>query len=391
MQASPVRRAGRGFVPARVGRVVAHGALGLVSAVALPACSFDLEKLYTAGTEPTGDAGVDAAVPDQLIELFRNSFAMSDDCVACALDRCADDNASCRADADCTAFTACVAERDTPAQRERCRARFADWLGDSKELLTRDVNGPFGSCVLSQYCADVCRSHDDVSCLGNYAWSAGTGAIKYRLRLTDTQYAPVAGAEVRVCAPDAPAKCSGTVVYTTDDDGIVDVPLQLSATGSFVGYLEVEHELLAKQLIRFGWPVAEGAVMNLPVIEQNVFIGILGYATTLGRQVDYDTRGMVQVRVTGCSGVALSGAALEVVGFEDDDQVATWFAGQGDLAPSFTATETSDLGAGGIINIPPGRVQLRVTVAASGRLVSDLTVPIRAGYVTTLLSVPTID
>jgi hypothetical protein len=376
-------------------RVVARGALGVLPALVLSACSFDLEKLYTAGTEPTDDAGVDASVPDELIELFRDSFAMSDECVTCARANCATENDSCRADEDCTGFTACIAERDTPAQRELCRARYASWLGESEYVLERDVNGPYGSCVLSQYCADVCRSHEDVSCLDTYTWPSGTGAITYRLRLTDIDYAPVTDARVRVCGAannESIDTCSSDIVYTSDENGVVDLPLQLSAGGGFVGYLEIEGGRLVKQLVRFGWPVSQGAVMNLPVIDRNSLGGVFLVAQGQlppEQQVDLTTRGMVQVRVSSCSGVPLDGAVIKVLGLEDDPKVATWYAGSGsDIAPSFSATETNDLGAAGTINIPPSRPTLQVSLAGSGRIVSDMTVPIRAGYITTVLAVP---
>lgn len=394
MPAASVHRVARGRPP-RLRLLRGARAALVLGAASATACSFDLDKLYAAGRD--GDAGtggeVDAGAPEDLIELFADSYALSDDCVACARDNCADENAACRADEDCTSFTACVAERDTPAQRELCRARSASWLGEPASLLDRDINGPFAMCVLSRYCADVCRSHEDVSCLGTYAWPAGNSAITYRLRLTDTDYVAVPDASVRVCAANNHEVCSSTTVYTSDQDGIVDLPLQLSAGGGFVGYLEIKGPRLADQLVRFGWPVAEGAVMNLPVIDENVLVGVLGIAERqlpAAQQVNLTTRGMVQVRVSGCSGVPLDGAIITVEGLADDEQVATWYAGSGnDIAPSFSATETNDLGAAGTINIPPGRPHLQVALAASGRLVSDLIVPIRAGYITTVLAVPT--
>jgi hypothetical protein len=373
-----------------------RGAL-VLAPLAAAGCTFDFDKLYAndaglsdASSDASRDADASAETPDELITLFRESFALSDECVACAQSECAEANTRCRDDADCSALTRCIATRDTPAQRESCRASAWDWLAEPDTLFDRDVNGPFGNCVFLQRCAEACKSREDVSCVDKYEWDPTTGKVTYRLRLSDTVYEPVAGAQLRVCQETDAASCTGPTasrVYTSDANGIVDVPLPISVAGGFVGYLQITGAMLQPQLVRFGWPVSRGAVMNLPVISSQLLLGL----TALSDEPVDPTRGMLQVRMTGCSGSPLAGAVVSVTGQDKDPNILTWYtSGSGkDIAPDFDVDQTDALGAAGVINIPEGRTQVTVKESASGRVITQMWVPIRKNHITTVLGVPT--
>src|SRR4051812_8811184 len=85
---------------------VLGSALRLALGLAAIGCRYDVDKLYAhEEAEATED------VPEQLIELSLDKpfSTVDDECAACAEQKCAKVNTSCREDPECVALTRCVA------------------------------------------------------------------------------------------------------------------------------------------------------------------------------------------------------------------------------------------------------------------------------------------
>ncbi|MFM2416867.1 MAG: hypothetical protein RL385_1590 [Pseudomonadota bacterium] len=380
-------------------RIEPWGAAYLAVGTALSGCHYNLDELYV--TVPDAAVEEDAGDPPapatgELIDAFA-SYDLSDKCLACAVSKCSVAGEACSADPTCSAFTKCVGAEDSPAVREECRKNNWEWVSEGGKLATRDIGGPYAACVFQQQCASECGSHADLSCLGNYAWPFSSEVqLRYRLRFVDTNNLAVAGLKVKVCDGADPLRCSSPSASTADADGVVNLMLPVSATGAFSGYFEVALDdpspqvAIAPALVRLGWPVSQSGATSITVVRAQTFslLSLFAEGNPDAAPVD-DTRGMMQIRVTGCSGWALGGVSAGVAGQADDPIIKTWYAEDLDasLLPSFSKTSTSNLGAAGVINIPQGTAQLSLK-DENGMLVAASTVPIRPDFMTYVLVVP---
>lgn len=355
-------------------------------------CQYDLEKLYQHKTEVDGgggdvdagqdDGGVDAAVdsvPDHLIELWTDP-ALPDGCADCARSSCADVNASCKDDPDCLAFTRCVAKAQDPSAQNDCRADFAEWL--AQDITGRDIGGPYQMCVFQNSCASVCDSRDQRQCRGRYEWPLSTEkSVPLRLRLVEgLSSMPAAGVRIRACQPENPSECMPLTDWTTSDEqGVIELDVKLQL-GSFTGYFELEGADLYPTLLRFGWPIARELVTNVTVVSAANVALLESFASDIEM---LDDRGLLQLRVFGCNGIAQEDVAFSVD--MSDASTADWYAGQ-EILPDFNRPGTGERGAGGIVNVVPGR--RRVTATANDQKLASFSVPVRAQYMTVVFVVP---
>jgi hypothetical protein len=380
-------------------RIEPWGAGCLAVGTVLTGCHFNLDELYI--TVPDAAVEVDAGDPPapatgELIDAF-GSYHLSDKCIACAVSKCSAAGEDCSADPTCIAFTRCVGAEDSPAVRDECRKSHWEWVSEPGKLATRDVGGPYAACVFQQRCATECGSHADLSCLGNFDWPFNSEAqLRYRLRFVDTNNLAVAGLKVKVCDGADPLHCSSQSASTADADGVVNLMLPVSATGAFSGYFEVALDdpslqvAVAPALVRLAWPLSQSGATSLTVVRAQTFSLLSLFAQGNPDAAPVDTsRGMIQIRATGCSGWPLGGVSATVAGQADDPIIKSWYAEDLDasLLPSFSFRSTTNLGAAGIINIPPGSAQLSLK-NEKGELVGASVVPIRADYMTYVLMVP---
>lgn len=349
------------------------------------ACTYDIDKIFEYGAEPE-DGGADAdagepPLPADLIELWP-AGSVSEACIACAKDKCASVNASCRGDESCAALTRCVAQAENPADQYDCRADHVDWLAES--IQERDIGGPYQQCVFLSSCADACEAHAQLACTKQFNWPMVQGGetIPLHLRFVEgLNSKPVAGLTVRACPPEFTNECRalGEAAYTTDEDGVVHLEV-VAALGSFQGYLELTGAGIYPTLLRFGWPIARELVTNVAVISS---ANVNGLVFSSGIELDAD-RGLLQLRAFGCNGITAREIAFSVAG--GDERSRTWYTVGQDLAPVFSATVTADRGAGGIINVPEGRRQ--VTATHGEDVITSLSAPVRAGHMTIVVMLP---
>jgi hypothetical protein len=142
--------------------------------------------------------------------------------------------------------------------------------------------------------------------------------------------------------------------------------------------------------VRLAWPLSQSGATSLTVVRAQTFSLLSLFAQGNPDAAPVDTsRGMIQIRATGCSGWPLGGVSATVAGQADDPIIKSWYAEDLDasLLPSFSFSSTTNLGAAGIINIPPGSAQLSLK-NEKGELVGASVVPIRADYMTYVLMVP---
>jgi hypothetical protein len=355
-------------------------------AACLPAagCQYEIDKLFEhAEQEQKEDGGADAGeapLPAELIDLWAEG-SVSDECVACAKEKCGDVNAACRDDAECAALTRCVGEAQSPADQYDCRAEHIDWLVESVQ--ERDIGGPYQQCVFLNRCGNECDSHTQLSCTRQFDWPMTNDSIVMHLRFVEglNNSAPLVGLSVRACRAEDPLQCQpvDSPEFVTNEDGIVHLEVPPSL-GSFQGYLELSGAGIYPTLLRFGWPIAKELVTNVAVVNEENVNRLIWFSAV---EVDAD-RGLLQLRAFGCNGITARDISFEVAGA--DDRSKTWYTAAQDLAPIFDATSTADRGAGGIINVPGGR--RRVTASHEGELIASLTAPVRPGHMTIIVVPP---
>lgn len=346
------------------------------------ACTYDIDKIFEYAEQQDGgtvpDAG-DAPLPEHLIDLWEEG-RLSEACVACAKDSCADVNTSCREDAECAALTRCVARSDNPAAQNDCRAEHVEWLTQS--IQERDIGGPYQQCVFLSRCGNECDSHAQLACSGEFAWPMTTRKVPLHLRFVEGLVStPVAGLSVRACRAENAAECQGldTDEFITDEDGVVHLEVT-PALGGFQGYLELSGAGTYPTLLRFGWPIAAELVTNVAVISR---VSVAALVFSSGVELDED-RGLLQLRAFGCNGIAARDISFTVAG--GDEMSKTWYTVGQDLAPIFEATATADRGAGGIVNVPAGRRQVMATHGEE--VIASLSAPVRAGNMTVVVVLP---
>lgn len=360
------------------------GCLGLatvwgvaLSAVGSGGCEYDYDKLYAHGSGP-------AKVPDNLIELWRNESFASEACMACAREKCAAENTACHGDPECLALTTCVAASTDPATQNDCREKHVAWL--KEDIVGRDLGGPYHQCVFQDNCDEECGSHEALACLGDFSWpTTSEPSVPFTLRLLDAlSVKPAQGVTVRVCRPENANACQQLgETQVSDANGVVS--LQLGAPiRSFQGYLELDGGGLYPTLLRLGWPVAEEGVTNVTVIDQSS----VEASIALGGKRMEDDRGLLQLRAFGCMGIGVSGVSFDVDEGATDALTEAWYTFGTETLPSFDATETSQLGVGGIINVKEGRRIVTATLADSNEVMSSLSVPVRRGFMTIVLMMP---
>ena len=291
-----------------------------------------------------------------------------------------DRDASCRDDAECAELTRCVAKAENPADQYDCRAQHVEWL--SKSIQERDIGGPYQQCVFLSACASECDAHSQLACTGNYDWPMSNAVVPLHLRFVEgLESNPVAGLSVRACRTENPLECqpADSTEHITNDDGVVDLEVQPSL-GGFQGYLELSGAGIYPSLLRFGWPIAKEVVTNVAVVSKTN-VSLLSFSA--GVELDKQ-RGLLQLRAFGCYGISTRDVSFEVDG--TDETTATWYTTAQDLLPSFEATSTADRGAGGIINVLPGR--RRVTATHEGELIASLSAPVRPEHMTIVVLLP---
>ena len=354
-------------------------------------CQFDFDELYVYRSPDggmmeadAGDSG-DAAKPPRsshLIGLWGDYPTVDDECIRCAESACAQAEAECRADPECVEFTRCVAENPTPAGQNGCRWRHLAWV-TSGDVVQRDVNGPYGQCVFRDLCVNECEGAADLACLQNYAWPmTAEQSVPLDLTVNDSQdfSRMLPNVTVKVC-PEGDTLCSTPLsTGVTDERGRVQLQLPSLFSRAFTGFLELQGGGITPTLLKFAWNIGGPTVQLITPIHSatyDFFVKILPFT------ID-ETRGVLQTRMLGCSALTTRGVSFSSDGLDAESR--SWYVENG--VPSFTATQTSVLGAGGVFNVPPGYQLVTATRASDGVVVGRANAPVRPGFVTIVIFEP---
>lgn len=345
------------------------------------ACQYDIDKIYKHQPIEKPDE-----VPAHLIDLWTDE-QLSEECKTCARRECAVENTTCRDDPQCLAFTTCVAKADNPAAQNDCRAEHTAWLRE--EITLRDVGGPYHTCVFLNECATPCDSRKQLSCTRDFDWPlVSDTSVGLHLRLVDglASNKPAAGVRVRACQSENALSCLPLSDWvTSDEDGVVDLDVRLQL-GQFHGYLELEGGGLYPTLLRFGWPIAREMTTNITVVDNGTATllveGVLPPVPTPASVTK--ERGFLQTRMFGCTGIPGKDVSFQCDGA--DQYTQDWYTVGQEPYPNFDVRVTGDRGAGGIINVVPGR--RLITTLHEGEVISKFSAPVRAGYMTILFIFP---
>jgi hypothetical protein len=368
--------------------------IALLACLALSACHYDLDELFEGEILDGGmsdDGGMQSDVPAQLIELWKDKpySSYSAACAACAATKCAAVNTSCKGDAQCLAFTKCIAQGTDPVTQSLCRAQHAGWL--SEDVLARDVGGPYAQCVLQDRCTEECGSRTNFSCVGKFAWPTNDGDIPFRFRFNEAFTGEeVADMLVKVCRADDLHCAAPTFMDFTDANGEVALTLR-TALRSFQGYLELTKKTdkmdtsIYPSLVRLGWPITQEGVTNITVInESSVALNV-----AISQVAPDPNRGLLQVRFYSCTGYAAPGVSFTTS--LADEASRYWYADV-DGVPNFMETRTYMIGAGGVINAIEGRHTITSTYSTDNGVtitkVGETAAPVRAGWMTIVLVPP---
>jgi hypothetical protein len=348
----------------------------------LGACKYDLDKIYSHETEDAGAGDSGTVTYTNLIDNFVGSMQVDAKCAACAKKKCKTAETTCAADAECKSLVECSAQSLDPDTLADCRAQHIAWVG--KDAVENWLGGPYYSCVFSESCAAECGAHGDWRCLKNYGWlkaPSSTRKVKLQVRLTDPDYNPAADVHVKVCKSDDIACNLPSAEGDSDADGNVTVELPTTFLNQFLGYLELSgNPVWYPTLVQFGWPMARNGVMPVKIVSTdrvNLLVAAGGMPTS-------PDRGQLQLRMFGCEGVGMRG-----VSFASDQTDATSLAWYFENpTASFTRTDTSDDGNGGIINVKAGANIVTATRTSDKTLVAKTTAPVRAGFLTIVFLAP---
>ncbi len=366
-------------------------ALVLAALFLSSACQLDMNDLYEytpAVDRDAGDGGSDgdgslALRSSHLIGLWGDYPAVDDECVRCAETSCAQAEADCRADPECVEFTRCVAETPNPAGQMACRARHLEWV-TSGDVLVRDLNGPYGQCVFRDACVSECDGSNDLTCLQTYAWPmTPEQTVPLDLMLNDSQdmQRPLEGVKVKACS-EGDTSCDNPVATgETDARGYIHLDLPTSFTRSFTGFFQLEGAGIYPTLLKFSWNLGGPTTQVLTLISKET---LAFFATNFLQLTLDETRGMLQTRMLGCSGIPTRGISFSSTGA--DAKTKYWYVDNG--IPSLTATETGVLGAGGTVNLLPGYQTVSATRVSDEVTVARTNAPVQAGFVTIIVFEP---
>ncbi len=353
------------------------------------ACQYDLDKLYRhdrAGlSNGRRDAGIDAgsgpSVPAHLIDLFAREAFVDEGCRACVNRNCAKAEASCRADQACLDLSVCASQGVAPLNPDKltaCRQEQAAWCAE--DMVARNLGGPFYTCAFRDNCAEQCNTSSDWSCLGQYTWG-GTNdpSVPLHLRLYDALTgAPAAKVIVTVCLSSDVACVSPSSAQETDDDGVVTLDLP-TPRHRFFDHLRIEGEDWFPTIVQFGYPIVRETVVPLPIVTD---ANVRGSIFISGVNPD-ETRGLLQLRMYGCSGVPMRDVSFTSSKADADSR--TWYY-DGQTVQFDSLTKTTTYGNGGIINVGEGLNE--VTAMRGGEVVARTNAPVRSGFLTIVLLAP---
>lgn len=300
---------------------------------------------------------------------------LGDACGACVRQACLPELAACVGPspaeegvgpASCERLEWCVRGERAPSP--------VSWTSCSAILPTPQSQADLHDCFRDR-CHDECHDGAEWRCVGDYEWLAPeTFAFSQRVRLFDSYGAgAVAGARVRAYEPCLNAERQPSEGWLTDATGVAE--LELDGSVGFQGCLHVEAEGYFPTELRSTRPYTGRGTTNWGLVPANlvsVFEELL--------QMTYDPEaGVVIVSAQDCLSVPASNAEVSLTAFDGSTQQVFYNV---DGYPARDPGGATD-GQAFLVNVPPGLATLTLR-DASGALLSDLTLQVRAGWVHSL-------
>lgn len=194
---------------------------------------------------------------------------------------------------------------------------------------------------------------------------------------------PLEGLTVRVCQM-ADRDCANPVTEgTSDANGEVTVQLPMGTTG-FVGYGEITGGDILPTIGMANVPIVTERLepVQIVLVKESELRMLV---TVLGGTFD-ETRGHLSVYAWDCAQKLAPGASIQVDSPATDTGVF-YFDDEG--MPVKDATSTASFGLAGSYNVPVGDVTLSATVTATGAPMGKAATFTRAGWLTSVVFLPT--
>lgn len=229
------------------------------------------------------------------------------DCDACAADKCTDELAVCAADEVCSSWLADIRARPNPlAAYDRYKIESELLWQVNHKLPSASLDALTNLKDCAGKCLEPCRLGQDFACVGQFDWDLPQPTV---LRTRITNYGAPVSARVLACL-DADQCNEPLSSGTTDSAGFTE--LQIDADESQrgpVGYFRVlsqDERSLAWQYSQTR-PLGEDDYAPVGVLADGV---VNGWAESFGLTFD-DDHGALLVLPVDCAGSSGKGASLE--------------------------------------------------------------------------------
>jgi hypothetical protein len=273
----------------------------------------------------------------------------------------------CRVTADCRdrggefAGSTCEDSFCVPAPAER--------EPDEGELDASSAESPM--CERDSDCTGLEICHEQ-ACVDAFACEVETveQAARVTLPVVDVFGGPLPGTAARLCRNIDPECVTPLAEPVANENGM----LTLDLPAVFQGYVEFVVDGYFPQLQILPRNPADGSVLQPASLLQTDFLVGLGLA--VGAQPDPE-RGHVFLSLLDCYGPA---ANIEITSTRLDEGALTFYVLDG--VPSADLTATTKDGSAGFLNLPSGNAAVELTHAETGQELAQVTLVVRAGFLT---------
>jgi hypothetical protein len=289
-------------------------------------------------------------------------------CDDCVRQQCCEQQLACNDDEGCGGFSSCLASCTDIACFIGCS--LASFVEPGSEGV--QIANNLTSCAINS-CFNACNFGRAFACSGAFNWPLTTeDRITMTLTVTDQALAVIEGATVRACDTfcDMPV-----VAATTDASGVGELSFDTNLeTVGFTGYFEASSADLVPSLVFNSVPLpAPGGPYPISAFTPSqADVAAMALGTTRD-----PARGQLLFTAFDCQGVAADGIRLDL-GDAVDENSTTFFSING--VPSTAATATSGPGLGGVLNVKPGQLTIKMIDDETGAVIARTPVVIRAGH-----------
>jgi len=222
----------------------------------------------------------------------------------------------------------------------------------------------------------LCEGGSDAQWSCSSAAPADVLGYKLTMHLTDAQSTkPLQGVVAQLCR-NLDDKCAEPVgpVVTSDDAGVVTMQVE----PGFNGYVQLTSSRIAPSLY-FLTPPASGD-LDLPMVPlaSPLAAAAIVSAASGGMTWAKETSGIVLLTAVDCQGKPAANINFSVAGMPDPNTFIFYVVGD---FPTTDVSVTDTTGYGGLVNVPAKNTTIYASLEPDGRKVSQISILVRAGYV----------